>query len=152
VARNVGRVSTKNQVAGREGKVGNLRRNLKASHYGMYSRLPCWIDAKGGRPDGSALLLEELLRTQFPISTFVRPRLLHSNSEITADDSLENLRHLDIPQGSMVIGISLGGLLAAKLQESGRNDLGVVCISSPTWADGVSLSRRVSSVFALVYS
>jgi esterase/lipase len=34
-----------------------------------------------------------------------------------------------------VIGISLGGLLAAKLQEGGRRDLPVICISSPTNRD-----------------
>jgi alpha-beta hydrolase superfamily lysophospholipase len=41
-----------------------------------------------------------------------------------------------------VIGISLGGLVAAKLQESGRADLTVVCVSSPTWADAVHLEQR----------
>jgi hypothetical protein len=41
-----------------------------------------------------------------------------------------------------VIGVSLGGLVAAKLQEESRTDLHVICISSPTWADGVKLRRR----------
>jgi hypothetical protein len=40
------------------------------------------------------------------------------------------------------VGISLGGLVAAKLQETGRDDLQVLAISSPTWADGVALETK----------
>jgi hypothetical protein len=106
---------------------------------------------KGGSPGGSVLQLEELLRGRFPRTRFVRPALLHGDPEVTAEASLEGLRNLEIPNGSAVIGISLGGLLAAKLQESGRDDLHVTCISSPTWADGVTLSQRMTRRLA-VYS
>jgi predicted esterase YcpF (UPF0227 family) len=75
---------------------------------------------KGGRPTGSVLQLEELLRPRFQTINFVRPELLHGDPAIAAEESLENLFGLDIPQGSAIIGISLGGLLAAKLQESSR--------------------------------
>ena len=51
-----------------------------------------------GKPSGSVLQLEELLRPQFQKSSFVRPKLLHSDPEITAGKSLEDLRRLDIPQ------------------------------------------------------
>jgi hypothetical protein len=107
---------------------------------------------KGGRPTGSVLQLEDLLRSQFETASFTRPRLLHGDPEVTAEESLEDLRHLGIPQGSAIIGISLGGLLAAKLQETSREDLHVVCISSPTWADDVALSRRMSNRLALYSS
>src|SRR5664279_5718236 len=70
-----------------------------------------------GKPSGSVLQLEELLRPQFQTSNFVRPNLLHSDPEITAGKSLEDLRILEIPQGAVIIGISLGEMLAAKLQE-----------------------------------
>jgi hypothetical protein len=41
-----------------------------------------------------------------------------------------------------VIGISLGGLVAAKVQEESRPDLQVACVSAPTWADGVRLQKK----------
>jgi len=107
---------------------------------------------KGGRPTGSVLQLEELLLPHFPEVSFTRPGLLHSDPAITAEESLESLCGLDIPQGSAIIGISLGGLLAAKLQEVNRADLHVVCISSPTWADKVEVSRRVANRIALYSS
>jgi hypothetical protein len=46
------------------------------------------------------------------------------------------------PQNSLMVGVSLGGLVAAKLQECGRDDLQVIAISSPTWADDVALESR----------
>jgi hypothetical protein len=107
---------------------------------------------KGGSPGGSVLQLEELLRGRFPRTRFVRPALLHGDPEVTAEASLERLRNLEIPNGSAVIGISLGGLVAAKLQESGRDDLHVTCISSPTWADGVTLSQRMTRRLAFYSS
>ncbi len=107
---------------------------------------------KGGSPGGSVLQLEELLRGRFPRTRFVRPALLHGDPEVTAEASLERLRDLEIPNGSAVIGISLGGLVAAKRQESGRGDLHVICISSPTWADGVALSQRMIRRLALYSS
>jgi hypothetical protein len=107
---------------------------------------------KGGSPGGSVLQLEELLRGRFPRTRFVRPALLHGDPEVTAEASFEGLRNLEIPNGSAVIGISLGGLVAAKLQESGRGDLHVTCISSPTWADGVALSQRMTRRLALYSS
>jgi hypothetical protein len=107
---------------------------------------------KGGSPGGSVLQLEELLRDRFPQARFVRPALLHGDPEVTAEASLEHLRNLEIPMSSAVIGVSLGGLVAAKLQESERNDLHVTCISSPTWADGVALSQRMTRRLAFYSS
>lgn len=51
---------------------------------------------------------------------------------------------MELPHGSLLIGISLGGLVAARLQEVSRGDLHVIAISSPTWADGVKLERPAS--------
>ena len=107
---------------------------------------------KGGRPTGSVLQLEELLRRRFQQSQFIRPALLHGDPEVTAQQSLAALREMEIPRGAAIVGISLGGLVAAKLQEMGREDLHVICVSSPTWADEVRLTQRVARRVALYSS
>lgn len=103
------------------------------------------LHGKGGWPGGSVLQLEGLLRNSFPEICYVRPSLPHGreNGEQRAERSVDFLRKLAIEPGALLVGISLGGLVAAKLQESGRGDLHVICVSSPTWADGVSLETRV---------
>ena len=101
------------------------------------------LHGKGGRPTGSVLQLEECLRPLLPNIVFHRPTLLHSNPNVLAEQSLADLQTKEIPTSSIIIGISLGGLVAAKLQELVRRDLTVICISSPTWADDVKLERRM---------
>jgi hypothetical protein len=59
---------------------------------------------------------------------------------------------MGIPSKALLIGVSLGGLVAAKLQESCRPDLQVVAISSPTWADAVHLEKQQSGRLALYSS
>jgi hypothetical protein len=114
------------------------------------------LHGKGGSPEGSAKQLEEELRRYYPASTFgelfQRPRLLHSDPAVQAEESLAGLAARNIPRDSAIIGISLGGLVAARLQESGREDLHVICVSSPTWADGVRLERRMANRVALYSS
>lgn len=80
---------------------------------------------------------------------YVRPGLPHGDPNVPAESSVEFLREIPMEPGSLVIGISLGGLVAAKLQEELRPDLHVICISSPTWADGVKLEHRVANRVAL---
>jgi hypothetical protein len=58
---------------------------------------------------------------------------------------------MQIAARALVMGISLCGLVAAKVQEAGRPDLGG-CISSPTWADLVSLERSVRNRTAIYSS
>lgn len=96
---------------------------------------------KGGSPNGSVSVLEKALRPNFSDAEFVRPALRHSDPNILAEESLAGLDQLDIPPSAVVIGISLGGLIAARYQETTRPDLTVVCVNSPTWADGVRLER-----------
>lgn len=97
-------------------------------------------------------LLESTLRPLLPNDEFFRPELLHHDPVILAQDSLRALNQLNIPAGSIVIGISLGGLIAARLQETSREDLTTICISSPTWADGVHLQRRMQNRLAIYSS
>ncbi len=56
-----------------------------------------------------------------------------------ADVAVKELLRTPIPEGSLLIGVGLGGLVAARLQELGRQDLQVIAICSPTWADEVTL-------------
>jgi pimeloyl-ACP methyl ester carboxylesterase len=110
------------------------------------------IHGKAGSPDGSSLHLEQLLRPLFPEANFQRPLLPHSDPDVLAEDSLDALRQLEIPQGAYVLGISLGGLLAARLQETGRPDLHVLALSAPTWVDNVHLAARPANRVALYSS
>ena len=115
-----------------------------------------FLHGKGGSPEGSVNQLQEELRRYYPASTFgelfQRPKLLHSSPDILAEESLADLAARNLPKNAAVIGVSLGGLVAAKLQEQSREDLHVICISSPTWADGVRLETRMPNRVAFYSS
>jgi pimeloyl-ACP methyl ester carboxylesterase len=110
------------------------------------------LHGKGGSPEGSVLSLEQCLRPRSPQTVFHRPLLLHADGAVLAEDSLADLRRREIPPQSLVIGVSLGGLLAARLQETGREDLSVICVNSPTWVDAVRLERRLRNRVAFYSS
>jgi pimeloyl-ACP methyl ester carboxylesterase len=112
------------------------------------------LHGKGGWLGGSVLQLEGLLRPLFPELHYERPSLPHGREqgELPADASLAFLRELGIARGALAVGISMGGLVAAALQESGRDDLHVICISSPTWAEGVELTHRARNRIAIYSS
>jgi hypothetical protein len=112
------------------------------------------LHGKGGSAEGSAAQLEAVLRQSFPDLAYVRPTLPHGRDmgKQSPMCSFEFLRDLRLPEGSLVIGVSLGGLIAAKLQEEGRQDLHVICISSPTWVDGLAIELRAPRRIALYSS
>ncbi len=110
------------------------------------------LHGKGGSPQGSVSKLEPLLRAAHPDAVFERPQMPHHDPDVPAEVSVEYLAGMNLPQESIVIGISLGGLVAAKLQESSRPDLRVACVSSPTWADGVRLERTTANRLAIYSS
>jgi pimeloyl-ACP methyl ester carboxylesterase len=107
------------------------------------------LHGKGGSPNGTVSKLQQCLHEDWPQLKYVRPALPHSDPTVPAESSVEFLRNMGVEKGSLLIGISLGGLVAAKLQEEWRPDLRVVCISSPTWADGVKLERRAANRVSL---
>ena len=90
------------------------------------------LHGKGGSPSGTVAKLQERLQQDWPELKFVRPALPHGDPAVPAEVSVEFLRKLPLETGSLMIGVSLGGLVAAKLQEDSRPDLHVICISSPT--------------------
>ncbi|MFB3815672.1 MAG: alpha/beta fold hydrolase [Terriglobales bacterium] len=112
------------------------------------------LHGKGGWPGGSVSQIETLLRPGFPELRYQRPALPHGRDkgERPAAESLALVRQLDLPQGALLVGISMGGLIAAALQEIEREDLHAICISSPTWAEGVELKRRVPNRVAFYSS
>jgi pimeloyl-ACP methyl ester carboxylesterase len=107
---------------------------------------------KGGSPTGTVSLLEKAFGDLFPGARVLRPELPHHDPELPAERSLPFVEQLNIPQRALIIGVSLGGLVAAKVQESSRTDLHVICISSPTWADQVKLEKRPPNRVALYSS
>ena len=101
---------------------------------------------KGGSPDGSVLNLEALLQHAYYDVRFQRPRLPHSDPDVTAEASLDWAviqYRKDIVPNSLIVGISLGGLIAARLQElSPQLNLSVIALMSPTNADDVYLEEN----------
>ena len=57
-----------------------------------------------------------------------------------------------VPEGALVVGVGLGGLAAAMVQETKRSDLDVVCVSSPTSHGVIKLERRMQQRVALYSS
>jgi predicted esterase YcpF (UPF0227 family) len=110
------------------------------------------LHGMGGSPNGSVLQLETELRRCAPNQIYVRPPMPHSDAAVAPSVSVSHLRELAVPQGALIIGISLGGLAAAKLQETGRADLRVICINSPTWAGDVELRHRMDHRVSLYCS
>lgn len=102
------------------------------------------LHGRGGSPNGSVNLLQQALEPVFFESEFVRPLLPHNNYDIeNAQESVKFLEGLNIPNGSLLIGISLGGTVAAKLQEESRPDLYVIGISAPTNSKKVVITKKM---------
>lgn len=110
------------------------------------------LHGKGGSPNGTVKKLATGLEQRWPGLEFVRPLLPHSVPEAPAEASVDSLLQMQIPQGALLVGISSGGTVAAKLQEVGRDDLKVMAISSPTWADDVELETRAERRLAFYSS
>lgn len=64
-------------------------------------------------------LLEDALRPLLDGAQFLRPSLPHFDYHRTAEDSVDFLHRMQIAPRALVVGISLGGLVAAKLHETG---------------------------------
>jgi predicted esterase YcpF (UPF0227 family) len=106
----------------------------------------------GGSPSGSVSQLEAEMRVCEPEQKYVRPLMPHTDPKGPTWASVLHLRNIGVPTGSLIIGVSLGGLVAAKLQELERPDLHVVCISSPTYAEDTELTMKMGHRVALYSS
>lgn len=90
------------------------------------------LHGKGGSPDGTVKKLADVFEQRWPGLEFRRPKLRHSDPVVQAEESFASLAEMEIPLGAILVGIGLGGLLAARLQETRREDIKVIAISSPT--------------------
>lgn len=100
------------------------------------------LHGKGGSPAGTVKKIEDALELHWPGLEYVRPLLPHHEPTARAEKSVEFLLQQSVPRNALVLGVSLGGLVAARLQEFGREDLQVIAISAPTWADSVTLQTN----------
>ncbi len=106
----------------------------------------------GGSPNGSVMQLETELRGRGLEQNYFRPLMPHSDETVTPWPSVLHLRSFNVPIGTLIVGVSLGGLVAAKLQELERPDLYVICISSPTHAEDTELTIKMEHRVALYSS
>lgn len=110
------------------------------------------LHGKGGSPNGTVKKLADVLEPRWPQLSFVRPEMAHHDPEALAERSVEQLVQMNLPQNALLVGVSLGGTVAARLQEVGRDDVHVIAISAPTWADGAVLRERAQRRVALYSS
>jgi hypothetical protein len=110
------------------------------------------IDGNGHSPGGPVEKLQAVLEQHWPGLNFIYPDIPFRDSRSPAEVALGELLRRPIPEGSLLVGQGLGGLVAAKLQELVHHDLQIIAISSPTWADEVTLERRAERRIAFYSS
>ncbi len=110
---------------------------------------------KGESPDGVVLGLETILKHGYHVH-FERPVLPHADKDVAAELSLDWAFlqfSRDVVPGSLIVGVSLGGLIAARLQEI-RPDLNlhVIALAAPTRQDEVYLEDKLDQRVAIYSS
>lgn len=92
-----------------------------------------------------------LLKRSLPQTDYEIPHLPHLNTGVKAEDSFKLIAQRNhFLSGTIVIGFGLGGLLAAKLQET--QDLTVIAIAAPTQWDGIKLKGKETHRLAIYSS
>ena len=110
-----------------------------------------------GTPNGIVSDMESVLQKQIPGVQYLRPFLPHESSAATAAQSYHWLERSFLPfltQNSLIIGVGLGGLLAARLQESfPLKNMSVFAINSPLFEDeiGVTSYQKRISLYSSLY-
>ncbi len=110
-----------------------------------------FLHGKGGSSNGTIRLLRDAL---LPILNKPPQIALLDFPSTTADEYFAGMLAAveRFPTGSMLVGVSLGGLVAAKLLQDHRPDLTVVTLASPTYADGVNLTKRITPRLYALFS
>jgi pimeloyl-ACP methyl ester carboxylesterase len=110
-----------------------------------------FLHGKGGSSSGTIKLLRDTLLPCFTDAPQIT--LLDFPSGTAGEYYAGLLAAADkFPPGSMLVGVSLGGLVAAKLLQDHRPDLTVVALASPTYADGLALTKRNTPNLYALYS
>jgi pimeloyl-ACP methyl ester carboxylesterase len=114
------------------------------------------LHGKGGSPDGTVAKLEKILRDGYPNVKMSRPLLPHHDILVPAENSLAWLDERFLPfiiPGALLVGVSMGGLLAAKLQElHPQANFSVFAVVAPTSLDKVHLEKKMPNRVALYSS
>lgn len=110
-----------------------------------------FLHGKGGSSNGTIRILRDALLSYLNHPPQIT---LLDFPSTTADEYYAAVLAVadKFPTGSMLVGVSLGGLMAAKLLQDNRPDLTVVALASPTFADGISLTKRMTSNLYAIYS
>jgi len=96
-----------------------------------------FFHGRGGSPKGSVSKLAQILRSAYPDLMVFLPALPHSKFESSPKDSLQHVMDWYVPtfnEKTLVVGVSLGGLIAARAQELARTSFTTFSICSPTSA------------------
>jgi pimeloyl-ACP methyl ester carboxylesterase len=110
-----------------------------------------FLHGKGGSSNGTIRLLRDAM---LPCLTDPPPITLLDFPSGSAQEYYAAVLAVadQFPTGSMLVGVSLGGLVAAKLLQDHRPDMTVVTLASPTHADGLSLTKRITPNLYALYS
>lgn len=110
-----------------------------------------FLHGKGGSSNGTIRILRDGI---LPCLTNPPEIALLDFPSATADEYFAAVLAVaaKFPAGSMLVGVSLGGLVAAKLLQDHRPDMTVVALASPTFADRVFLTKRMTTNLYALYS
>ena len=121
------------------------------AYNGVMTQHLFFLHGQGGSSNGTIRLLRDAM---LPCLTIPPQIALLDFPSSTADEYYAAVLSVadKFPTGSMLVGVSLGGLVAAKLLQSHRPDLSVVALASPTFADGVLLTKGTTLNLYALYS
>lgn len=115
-----------------------------------------FLHGRGGSPTGSSVAtIASLLREHIsPETEFVFLDLPHSDPNLPAEESYRQFSATALLEPeSLLIGVSLGGLVAAKYcEDHPEMNLRVVALASPTESEGLALESVHSMSITALYS
>jgi pimeloyl-ACP methyl ester carboxylesterase len=109
------------------------------------------LHGKGGSSNGTIRILRDAM---LPCLTEPPQTALLDFPSATANEYYAAVLAVadKFPKGAMLVGVSLGGLVAAKLLQNERADLTVVALASATYADGLVLTKGMTPNLHALYS